>query len=489
MRRKDRGCVAGFDILKFTILSHAGMLVEHQGTSVLIDPWLRGSCYWRSWWNFPEPDKELIEDLKPDFVYITHLHWDHFHGASLRRFNPDTRILVPKAITTRMVDDLRWLGFSKITEITHGGSIRLNSDFKLHSFQFDTSVDSSVVLEGGGITLLDANDCKYFGLPLQALLRRFPSIDFVFRSHSSASPLPYCIDGYQTKFPELRTAEDYEEEFSRFAIYCGTRYAVPFASNHCFLHKETRHFNATAVTPHAAANRCDALALSCGAKTRAVVMPAGSSWEQGQGFSLAKFDYAEREKYVDKLLLRYSPKLEEQYRVEAEECADFASFEHYFRGLLNSTPWIVRRSFGSEIAFRVKDKDGERYWIVNFGRKTIREAASPQQPCIVIETAAKILNDCTRIKMFSVWTPSKRLKLFLETERQRRDLLLLFRMLDLWELECLPLRKLLRPRAIAVIAHRWREGLEYIRQILKIVVLRRSFVYRDVYPLPVKTTT
>jgi hypothetical protein len=107
----------------------------------------------------------------------------------------------------------------------------------------------------------------------------------------------------------------------------------------------------------------------------------------------------------------------------------------------------------------------------------------------VIETAAKILNDCTRIKMFSVWTPSKRLKSFLETERQRRDLLLLFRMLDLWELECLPLRKLLRPRALAVFAHRWREVLEYVRQILKIVVLRRSFVYRDVYPLPVKTAT
>jgi UDP-MurNAc hydroxylase len=183
------------------------------------------------------------------------------------------------------------------------------------------------------------------------------SIDFVFRSHWSASPLPYCIDEYQTKFPELRTADDYEEEFSRFAIYCGARYAIPFASNHCFLHKETRHFNATAVTPHAAANRCDALALSCGAKTRAVVMPAGSSWEQGQGFSLAKFDYAEREKYVDELLLKYAAKLEEQYRVEAEECADFASFEHYFRGLLNSTPWIVRRSLGSEIAFRVKDKE------------------------------------------------------------------------------------------------------------------------------------
>jgi L-ascorbate metabolism protein UlaG (beta-lactamase superfamily) len=82
VRRKDRGRVAGFDVLKFTILSHAGMLVEHQGTSVPIDPWLTVSCYWRSWWNFSEPDEELIENLKPDFVYITHLHWDYFRNSS-----------------------------------------------------------------------------------------------------------------------------------------------------------------------------------------------------------------------------------------------------------------------------------------------------------------------------------------------------------------------------------------------------------------------
>lgn len=115
--------------MKFTILSHAGLLVEHAGVRVVCDPWLIGSCYWRSWWNFPEPDPELIADLRADFVYLTHLHWDHFHGPSLRRlFGPKTRVLVPQVPTRRMLDDLRYLGFEDLVEIPHGGAVRLAAE-------------------------------------------------------------------------------------------------------------------------------------------------------------------------------------------------------------------------------------------------------------------------------------------------------------------------------------------------------------------------
>src|SRR3982074_25037 len=107
--------------LKFTILSHAGLCVDHNGVRIVADPWLIGSCYWRSWWHFPEPPADLIRDLKPDYIYLTHLHWDHFHGATLKKlFAATTPILVPKANTTRMLDDLRWLGFQNITAAPQG---------------------------------------------------------------------------------------------------------------------------------------------------------------------------------------------------------------------------------------------------------------------------------------------------------------------------------------------------------------------------------
>ena len=80
--------------MKFTVISHACLYIEHKETRLLIDPWLIGSCYWRSWWNYPEPKSDLIKSLKPTHIYITHLHWDHYHGPSLRLFE----YLQPKVI-------------------------------------------------------------------------------------------------------------------------------------------------------------------------------------------------------------------------------------------------------------------------------------------------------------------------------------------------------------------------------------------------------
>ena len=50
--------------MKFKILSHAGMTVEGKGKTLLFDPWLIGSCYWRSWWNFPEIDREELREIE-----------------------------------------------------------------------------------------------------------------------------------------------------------------------------------------------------------------------------------------------------------------------------------------------------------------------------------------------------------------------------------------------------------------------------------------
>jgi UDP-MurNAc hydroxylase len=43
------------DVTYFKILSHACLLVKRGKTSLIVDPWISGSCYWRSWWNYPEP--------------------------------------------------------------------------------------------------------------------------------------------------------------------------------------------------------------------------------------------------------------------------------------------------------------------------------------------------------------------------------------------------------------------------------------------------
>jgi UDP-MurNAc hydroxylase len=470
--------------MKFTILSHAGLLVEHRGARIVFDPWLIGSCYWRSWWNFPEPDPQLIENLRPDFVYLTHLHWDHFHGPSLKKlFEPKTTILVPKVPTLRMVHDLRWLGFHNVLEIPHGKRVQLGADFQLSSYQFGLAVDSGAVISGGGYTLFNCNDCKFFGLPLRQILNDYPKIDFVFRSHSSASPVPHCVENGEQLLPVDSANYDSADQFARCAIYTGARYAIPFASNHCFLHPETKRFNSTATTPEIAQKRYASLAEGVGVDTECVVMPPSSHWSDTDGFKIAAFDFSRRDEYVEAMAQRHSMKLSKQLQAEATTIADIEAFKIYFEQFLEALPWFIRRWHLPTIVFRVNDSVGTHNWCVDPRRRLVTEVDAVPPEVVVFEVHAIVLNDCTRLKMFSSWTPSKRLRIHLQSADALRHANLWFTMLDLYEVDLLPLRKNFLPRTLAVRIRRWREPAEVARILLRRLFSRQRFSVSRIYPL------
>jgi UDP-MurNAc hydroxylase len=470
--------------MKFVILSHAGLAVEHRGVRVVCDPWLIGSCYWRSWWNFPEPDPDLVQNLAPQYIYLTHLHWDHFHGPSLKKlFDPSTKIVVPKVPTRRMVDDLRWLGFHNIIEVPHGAGIALGDDFELRSYQFGFGVDSAAVFSGGGYTLFNCNDCKFFGLPLRQILRNHPKIDFIFRSHSSASPIPLCIEDHERLLPRNDGNHDSADQFVRCAIYTRARYAIPFASNHCFLHPETRQYNSTATTPELARRRFVAIAAKSEARTECVVMPPGSSWSGPEGFELVPFDFADREAYIQSLLRRNSAKIQAQSDLESASVADFEAFRNYLERFFHAVPWFLRRWKLSPVVFRVRDSQDTQHWLADPKRGTALRVDSAPSDIAVIDVHATVLNDCARLRMFSVWTASKRLKIHLPSAAALRVVELWFTLLDLFETDSLPLAKNFTPRALAVRMRRWREPVEVANIVFRRLILRERFSVSGIYPL------
>lgn len=452
--------------MRFTILSHAGLAVEHDDTALVVDPWIVGSCYWRSWWNLPEPPQQLVESLQPTHVYLTHLHWDHFHGPSLRRFSPDTHIIVPTFNNDRMVRDLAYLGFENVTEVEHGERLDLEG-LTLQSYQFLN--DSAVVISDGDHTILNANDCKMFGLPLQQVLSDHPRIDFALRSHSNASAYPYCIEDYETLCPELRPREAYMDEFAAFANRVGARYAIPFASNHCFLHPETRAFNGMGVTPTEVKRRFDEIE----ADGECVIMAPGSSWSSENGFDLVSFDYEDVDAYIAGLAQRHADALEANLEAEAAADIDVEAFRSYFERLLDATPRMARRRLET-FEFRIVEHGTERPFSIDAVDGEIREGAA-DDPSFSIRCQAAIVNDCVRHDMFSVWTPSKRLSVRLRDREAVPKLLLFFALLDALELDYLPLRRNLDVRTIRSVVRRWREPVEAVRTGVVTRVMGRRF--------------
>jgi UDP-MurNAc hydroxylase len=141
--------------MKFMILGHAGMLVESDRVTLMVDPWIVGSCYWRSWWNYPKPAAVATHMTDLDYIYITHMHWDHFHGPSLRKLPLSATVLIPQAHFSRMRKDIEDFGFKAVVELPHGKTLSLSRDLRVTSYQYGLAMDTALVITDGKVTLLN----------------------------------------------------------------------------------------------------------------------------------------------------------------------------------------------------------------------------------------------------------------------------------------------------------------------------------------------
>jgi UDP-MurNAc hydroxylase len=343
-----------------------------------------------------------------------------------------------------------------------------------------------MLLSGGGTTLLNANDCKHFGWPLHELKSAVPKIDFVLRSHSSATPIPYCIEGYKEMFPETRVQQDYIEEFSRFALHVGARYAIPFASNHCFLHKDTFHFNDTAVSPIDVQAYFQNLAGKNGLQSECVVMAPGSRWDDKTGFDLIPFDYTRRDHHINDMLAKHGKALSAQYAKEEAAVFDSDGFHAYFLDFIGAIPWVVRRILKMRIIFRTNDANSQHDWLLDLTAGKVEKVNDPEND-IIFEVPTLVLNDCVHIRMFSAWTPSKRLRVHMQSGDQMRPFVIFLMLLDMYELGLFPLYKNLSWRSLSSRLPRWREIIEMVKMAVRVGILRRPINVADLYHLPSAT--
>ena len=265
--------------MRFEILSHACMLVSTDEASVIIDPWLIGSAYWRSWWNYPKAVYDIEKLQKVDAVIISHIHWDHWHGATLKKFFLGKKFIIPDEPGIRSEQDLRSIGISDIKRVRHGETFRVN-DLNIRLYQFGLYLnDSAVVVSNDKVKIMNANDAKISGSALKSLLSKEGKIDFALRSHSTAnSRACYKLRGSKEVFDDN---EHYLRSFKIFMDAVQPKFAVPFASNHCHLHPETYHFNKIISNPFILEEYLDGHSKAWSFE----VMLPGSSWEESEGFS------------------------------------------------------------------------------------------------------------------------------------------------------------------------------------------------------------
>lgn len=451
---------------KLTFLSHASCLVTSGKTRLLMDPWLIGSCYWRSWWNYPPVKDELLEDLNVDMVYITHVHWDHWHGPTLKKFiSKETLIITHDEPNSRSIKDLHKLGYENTICLKHGESFELG-EIKITPYQFGLFLnDSCLVVEAPGLNLLNANDCKIAGIALRDIVKKHGPFDFALRSHSSANDrVCYSIDGKSEVFDD---SLHYSRAFTLFMDAVKPKYAVPFASNHCHLHKDVFSMNHLVNDPYKLQNYIKENNLLNGSEFK--VMLTGDSWSSDDGFNISAHNqdfFENKASHIGLYQQNMQSTLEKYYKLENNSKIN-DSIIGLFRQQIAMIPKFLRKQFGeyeykmilfndiNEWQFRVKPKDA------------IVEPTSPNDNFgSVIKIPVKIFIDAVALNMFHHSSISKRNKYIFSNEEEMKKYEKFQDLLEYVELEVFPLRFSYFLKLFNAYRRRWREVLVYMQAYL-----------------------
>src|SRR5262245_21317906 len=96
--------------MKITFISHAALLIETDGITILSDPWWNGPSFGEQWWNYPIPAVEQVMGRKIDYIYISHGHNDHLHVQTLQTRAREAVVLV--SASNHLAELPRQLGFT-----------------------------------------------------------------------------------------------------------------------------------------------------------------------------------------------------------------------------------------------------------------------------------------------------------------------------------------------------------------------------------------
>jgi len=431
-----------------------------------MDPWLIGSCYWRSWWNYPPVDRNSVKNLDVDAIYITHVHWDHWHGPSLKKlFSKDTLIITHDEPNKRSVNDLKAIGFKNIKLLKHGECFELGN-IKITPYQFGLFLnDSAVVVETADMKLLNANDCKIAGAALRSIIKRHGPFDFALRSHSSANDrVCYTLESGNYSFDNK---DHYSRSFALFMEAVKPKYAVPFASNHCHLHKDVYNMNAFVNDPFKLEkflkenNRLDAIKLK--------VMLSGDWWSSATGFHInsdnRKF-FENKEKHIEEYRDSVNNKLENYYKIESNITLDPRVIKMFEKQILTIPSFLRSRLGDFQYKMVLFNDSVEYHYIVTPKKALVKECERNLNLGAIVRIPVKIFLDAVVRNMFHHSSISKRNKYIFKNE----DLLLKYEkfqdLLEYVELGVFPIRINYVGNLLKAYMRRWREVIVYVQAFL-----------------------
>ncbi len=252
---------------RIEVIGHASLRAQDRGKTLVADPWWLDPIGPNSAFHFPPLAHDVGELVRQtDFLYISHIHPDHFHLPTLALLPKTIPVYIGAYRRKGFRDAIARLGFPVI-ECPFQEPVAIpGTDFEIaileHDYLENAAYDSALVVRTPAWTLFNNNDAvlapeKY------DWVRRHYDVDYAFLGFSPASFYPLCFDMDEAEKQRLmdEAAERRFADFVQAAQRLQPRIAIPFASGARFLQDGARWKNISFNAASDAVRRVEAVGL------------------------------------------------------------------------------------------------------------------------------------------------------------------------------------------------------------------------------------
>ena len=228
--------------MKVKYIYSACLEIECGGFRILTDPWFTEGAYDGAWFQYPKIDPfEHIQE-KPDIIYISHIHPDHYDPNFLHqiqnRFGP-IEIIIPDL----KINSLQKKGFVdglNLNPVRHYE----NNDVELFIEENDTGsisdIDSALIVKDkhSGQVLLNLNDCIFNQTHVDKLKNILSSLsnslDVLALGYTGAGPFPQTYFSIEDQLDLLeesakRKKLDFFKRYMKYSNFFNAKINLPFA--------------------------------------------------------------------------------------------------------------------------------------------------------------------------------------------------------------------------------------------------------------------
>jgi UDP-MurNAc hydroxylase len=211
--------------------------------SILTDPWFTDGIYDGSWYHYPQfPDP--LDRIPPyDYVYVSHIHPDHYDPNFLRQYlakHPTCQVLigphVGSFLSRRMQsDNIEHLVIEEVA--IDATRLRI-----IHNGGDPTNIDSALAVSWDGHSVLHMNDNDFSQDQINQCLAFCGQPNIALLGYTGAGPYPqtYHTDPKILTEKARQKKEDFFERYKRMRNALDPQVTIPFAGQYLLggkLHK------------------------------------------------------------------------------------------------------------------------------------------------------------------------------------------------------------------------------------------------------------